>query len=469
MFTAEHSPHRSLLSRLSIRLQRLFAALILLFTASLSPLPAFADSAASGFSENELKFLNSNDIVYYNPYAGICADYSTDPDAEPPKGSTGSLTRQQAEFVAKWHDLVEKLSIEYGIPWEIAMAQGVHESASGTSHIARVKNNLHGVHAFDGRAFETAYAYSDFTNGWIGYFHNLVNTSSYANKGLFKGEAVTNPYAALKAIAAAGYASDPNYIAKNSVQIAKVIKLAQEQGWRLSSELATMHPEMQQNAATISSSHKNPYQRKGSGSLKSPYHFNYVGLNGRGDGEGILSNSDLCVYGAGNGSINDIALQLAWDTRQGRKVKPEYEAAMKQVGAWDGLRGASCDHFVCTVMRYSGADPKYPVQNVQRQIAYMKSHPELYQNLGPARSTDNFQPGDIFTVTHHTMIYVRLPDGKEGIASASIGSRTGDLSTPVSYIFSDPRGPYTHWRYIGTTAHSTVADDNKDDNKKSEE
>lgn len=59
------------------------------------------------------------------------------------------------------------------------------------------------------------------------------------------------------------------------------------------------------------------------------------------------------------------------------------------------------------------------------------------------------QPGDIMVLNGHIMMYVKRDDGTEGIASASIGSRTGEFNPGV--YFSDWRGDYNIFRFTGKT------------------
>ncbi len=353
------------------------------------------------------------------------------------------------------------------------MAQSIIESSQngvpGQSAIARDKNNFHGIGAFDSDPYNKALTYSDAANGWVGYFDNIARTSVYRNNGVFDtnspyGNAVTNPYAYLQAIAAAGYASSQSYIASNSVVINSVIKLAEEQGWAISSQLATSHPEMLANASIIGSTNQLPYERSGSGTLSSPFSFNYIGLEGNGaDNSGGILSSSACELGSGNGNLNATALQLAWpnlwDSRGGPS-KPHYctpttafITAAKEVGTWDEYtKGCSCDRFVATVIRYSGVDPNVPKGATGEQLNYFRNHPELYQEVPNTGNTANLLPGDIFVKNGHIMMYVQREDGTEGIAEASISysntgyeGRAGEV-VPINW---ESRNGYYIFRYIG--------------------
>jgi len=152
-------------------------------------------------------------------------------------------------FIDDWHEIAIKLAVEFGIPWEVAMAQGIHESASGTSRISIEKNNFHGIGAFDRDPYELAYTFSTPEAGWRGYFENITRTPTYCLSGVFTGEAIVNPQKALRAIAAGGYASDENYIELVAEKIRIVEARAAKKGWLSSAELAVEFPEMRANAA----------------------------------------------------------------------------------------------------------------------------------------------------------------------------------------------------------------------------
>jgi hypothetical protein len=88
------------------------------------------------------------------------------------------------------------------------------------------------------------------------------------------------------------------------------------------------------------------------------------------------------------------------------------------------MGGYSCDAFVATVMRYSGADTEFPCCGANRQGQYMNSHPDKYQALGHITSTKTLQAGDIMWRDGHIKIYIG--DGKQ--ADASHCQRTASIS-----------------------------------------
>ncbi len=162
-------------------------------------------------------------------------------------------------------------------------------------------------------------------------------------------------------------------------------------------------------------------------------------------------NSSYCSWGGG--TIAETALYLSWDGHGHAKndPKPEYVAAMKEVGNYvepgGSPIGASCDQFVSTVMRYSGADPNFPVffggHTGNPPLAqYLRTHTEMYMKVEHNNDISNLQPGDIFityaTGSNHIYIYVGDINGQPTQASASYNDRTGEHFPGV--YFSDHGG-----------------------------
>lgn len=158
------------------------------------------------------------------------------------------LDDERKKFVKDHYEIAQKLSVAYGIPWETVMAQGIVESNSGKSQIARDKHNYFGIGAYDSCPYECAKSYANELEGWKGYYENIRKTPTYREHGVFSGNTVTDPMAYLVAIKAAGYATDPNYISTISSIILGIQEYAEANGWKSSEELAKQYPEMLENA-----------------------------------------------------------------------------------------------------------------------------------------------------------------------------------------------------------------------------
>lgn len=168
-------------------------------------------------------------------------------------------------------------------------------------------------------------------------------------------------------------------------------------------------------------------------------------LGGGTDSDG----SAYCETTGSNGDIADTAILLSWpglNSHDKTNPKPEYVTAMQSAGTYLNYSynysyapiGASCDQFVATVMRYSGADPDFNLFRADASHDYMASHKEKYARIQyDGTNKEILQPGDIFATTGssghgHIWIYV-LVDGQDGRADASFNDRTGE-----HYISPDP-------------------------------
>lgn len=366
--------------------------------------PVLVRSVNAKVPESQLYSYGINGIYFYDAYGSKCSSAMV---GSYDGNSSAGLSDLQAAFVDTYHNIAEALSIEYGIPWETVVAQGILESASGTSNFAVNRNNFFGIGAFDSNP-NNAFSYDTPEEGWRGYYENIRKTSVYRSNGVFAGETITNPYAYAQAIKNAGYASDPTYVEKLSSLIKAIENRASEKGWALSAELATKHPEMISNA----------------------------GENSSGDGSGSSQTSTSVCVGAGNGDINATAISLSWPDRSHSPTdpKPEYREALNAsngvatLGQGDScsIGGNSCDAFLATVMRYSNADADFPCCGAAMQLEYLSSHSDLYEEIENIGNTSNLQPGDIRASGGHVEIVVQLDDGTYKIASASHCDRTGD-------------------------------------------
>lgn len=161
----------------------------------------------------------------------------------------------------------------------------------------------------------------------------------------------------------------------------------------------------------------------------------YLALGGNGGmycngGQGGIifqTAMSLAKLGANNGTGSYVSGD--------KEPTPEYLAALNSYNARTPCNetgcaplGASCDQFVATVMRYSGADPDFPVINPPNQRDYMLRHPEKYQQIANTRDFSILQPGDIFVAesgrSRHIFIYGGERDGTQVQIGASFNQHT---------------------------------------------
>ena len=137
----------------------------------------------------------------------------------------------------------------------------------------------------------------------------------------------------------------------------------------------------------------------------------------------------------GNGDINATAIELAWPANEYGKhgwsdPSPAYAQALVDTGVNHlgdacSMAGGSCDAFVTTVMRYSGADPDFYCCGITggTTLSYIVNsgkYSEVSNGLG------NLQPGDIRIGPNHIELYVEI-NGEPYIAAASHCERSGDI------------------------------------------
>ena len=392
-------------------MKKLLSTLLALFT-------IFATPAAYALSEVDLDKLDAINAPYYKlnaceeTIAAAAAVGSFD------GASSAGVSDLQAAFIDQYHDIAEQLSIEYGIPWEAVIAQGILESASGTSHYARTRNNFFGIGAFDSNP-DNAHSYATPAEGWRGYYENIRVTATYRNHGAFNYPG--DPYGYISAVKAAGYATDPNYVAKVSNIIAAVENRAKEKGWKSSAELLAEHPEMSGNASANGAGTGSPAAVAAA----------IAAENCNGPSNSTSSDGSATP---GNGNVNSTALTLSWPEfghDPWNDPKPEYRAALastgvNRLGDACSMNGNSCDAFVATVLRYSGVDPNAACCGTTNMLNYFLAHPEIYQEIPNTGSTANLQGGDIRVNHQHIELYVTLPSGEGRIASASHCDRTAD-------------------------------------------
>ena len=387
-------------------------------------------------------------ILFYNPddMAIACANMAI---GQATGSSTAGLSAGQAAFVDQYQGIASALSVQYGIPWEAVMAQGILESAAGTSSFARNRNNFFGIGAVDSNP-NNAHHFETPEAGWEGYYRFIRDNPRYRNHGIFQEPTVTDPYAYVSAVKAAGYATDPTYVEKLTPLITAILQRAAEQGWETSAQLAVVNPQMLAAAEQ-----------------------NAQGANAGAEVSNFLTYcSGVNLTGNWAQDLRSTILAFSWDgmrSQPANNPRPEYFSALSGFGFFGNpdayvRAGASCDAFVATVMRASGADTSFPCCGTSNQLNYLANSP-LYTEIPNLRNVSNLQDGDVFVLNGHIMIFVN-DNGQPKMAHASrdpatsCRSYSGMLSSPSGgsisscartgerggVYFSDNRGTYRIFR-----------------------
>lgn len=376
-----------------------------------NPVSVFAANTDPLFCEHNVIIIGCT-----NPTECSTSASSSTGTGNPDGTSTDGLTDEQAAFVDKYHDIAERLSIQYGIPWETVMAQGILESNAGTSNFAVQRNNFFGIGAFDSNP-NNAHSFATPEEGWEGYYKNIANTPTYRNHGVFQGSTVTDPYEYLKAIKAAGYATDPLYVSKVSKFIDAVDKRAKQKGWKSSADLAKDHPEMLTNAEK------------------------YAGGSGAGASANGSSGGDSasCASGsAPSGSIAEVAKQMGtWGAQYqscyvyggGHGKTTEWiQEAIKNHFAGD--YAVDCSAFVrAVVLQATGKD--VGDSTTQTFCADSKNWEHIPR--------DQAQPGDLaIDCANHVEVITGVSDGKfSTVGSHTTGCGPGKGASPGNYQGSE--------------------------------
>lgn len=384
---------------------------------------ASCDPSNPSYREKRI-FRQTNDVLYFDECEDVCGSSSSGLSSAAGVGSTPSgpstsgLTDQQAAFVDKYHDIAEKLSIEYGIPWETVMAQGILESGAGTSGYARERNNFFGSGANTENP-DHAYTYATPEEGWEGYYKNAVTTETYRQHGVFQGTAITDPYAYLNVIrpaaqGGAGYAKDENYVAKITPFVKAIEERSKQKGWKSSADLAKEHPEMLTNADANAQGAKT--------------------VDGGSSGSGSVSGtSGACSSAAPTGSIAAVATEMgSWGAQYlscyvygGGHGKDT--AWMKEAIAhhFAGEYAVDCSAFVrAVILQATGSDPG-------DMTTYTMCDGSNFEHVPRAQA----QPGDMaIDCDEHVEVITGVSDGVfSTVGSHKGGCGAGYGASPSNY------------------------------------
>ncbi|MBQ7202039.1 hypothetical protein IJS18_01455 [Candidatus Saccharibacteria bacterium] len=415
-------------------------SLILTTIIALSPAKVFA------LSEERLDFFAQNNILFYDPDGalGVCTPSSTSA-ASPDTGVAnvnyaGAQVWSEGELqaISENQAVYEEGVAEYGFPWQVMAV--LHSMETG----------LRRYNPGNGQGVYQLYSY---TGG--GQNGNRFEPADSISEEEFLRQ---TKIAAGVAASMAGDLNDPNNVKRLFFMYNGTAQVYKDKA------IAMGFSQEEANNGEGSYYVMNRYdeQRDPTSSGMSPH------WPGRYVADGVYdSSSTSTTFGAyvkyeaiagmqsqcnptGGGNIAEVAILLSWDDfSHGQQPKPEYYTAMQETGNYrvpgDGITpGASCDQFVSTVLRYSGADPDYPTFWPPSQMEHILSHPDMYQEIEHNNDESNLMPGDIFITANangnnHTFLYI----GNGQQASASYGDRSGVHFS--GFGFSDGAGGITRY------------------------
>ena len=394
---------------------------------------SMSTDVSAKISESQLFFYGQNGIYFYNGSGGVNCDPATEGGEN--YNYAGATVWSEAELAAiSANEAVYKAAAEkYGIPWQTLAV--IHSMETGLTR----------TNPANGQGLYQLYSYTSGGTNGNRFATGAVSDAEFQQQTEIAAGIIS---ARLNGATDAGAIQrmffSYNGASKQYIEKALAMGYSQEEAENGAGSPYVMNRydgQRDPTSGSMSASWAGRYTADGvytSSSTSSRFgaYVKYTALTGVG---GVCSS--------GGGSIADVALRLSWNGRGHSKTdaSPEYIEAMKSVGAYiapcngSGCApvGASCDQFVGTVMRYSGADTNYPIFGPGVQEAYMASHPDMYQKVN-ASSVSDLLPGDIFVTNEngrHIYIYAGIVNGVPTQASASFNDRTAENFAGV--YFSD--------------------------------
>lgn len=167
-----------------------------------------------------------------------------------------------------------------------------------------------------------------------------------------------------------------------------------------------------------------------------------------GGGNSASGTAQTCasdIDSAAGGTVVQTARTLAWPNQKHKNDKnksdatPAYQSAMPKAEGGDPGNDSwsDCGVFVATVMRTSGADPKYARRSTNVQYDYIKSSGKynVYPNLTKA---SQLKAGDIMIIPdEHTYIYTGTYKGDDGKTYTAAGASWHDHVPIANFLYFD--------------------------------
>ncbi len=400
-----------------------------------------------------------NNLMFWNPFEEVCVpSFSEDEEEEEEEeeevdggGGVCGSTEKLEWAMENYADVAMSAQKEYGTPWEVVFAQMVHESCLGTAGVARyATNNWLGI---TGSGDAGTYISSS-GRKWAKFSSLEQSILSWAGKKVLRNGYYDDAFSSLdpnnynlreflvKMIHHYAPASDGN---DETNYVNTVMNLINGKIKTIREKLGLPSSEEYAKENNIGIGGNNPIGSSVSDSLSSSSSKN----SDKTVHPIICANTDNDeVIGDGD-SIADLAMELAWpgDGHED-EVKPEFADAARALGNNPTLGWSQdCGHFAGVVIR-TAADPSFPASGTGSISAYLASSPK-WKEIENTGSTSNLEPGDVLILrgagSGHVIIYVG--DGKK--ASASQSSYTGKIGNMGSSSFSEKRGKYKIYRFIG--------------------
>ena len=178
------------------------------------------------------------------------------------------------------------------------------------------------------------------------------------------------------------------------------------------------------------------------------------------DGGNVANGCDSATQG--NGDIKNTAMSLGWPNRKYAEnisksvARPSYQQAMPKVQGGDPGNDAwtDCGVFTATVMRFSGADPKYQLRGTGPQLDYVRRNGNpndpnrKYDVFDNYTNTGQTKEGDIFIVSGgnvgHTFIFTGNYTGDDNKKYDSMSASWHHRVPMAANAYFDQEGYHYH-------------------------
>lgn len=417
-------------------LKKLTAVLVSLVF-SLAPTSVFAISEQ--FPESLWDRFDVSNIFYFNPENDNCSASSGSPLSGDNRLYNGDpvLTEDELQKISANRPFYEQAANKYGFPWQVLATLHLREAS---------------LIRYNPKNGQGAYQLYSYTSGG-------TNENAFLPAGEISDEEFQRQSDIAAGLVATKYGAGLNLNTDDDIKMlffryngtaGAYISQARDLGF---SESEARHGEGSPYVMNLADEKRDSRVNSNwkqittdGGGLDSPANMRpgaFVIYSALGGSTGISS----CV-GGGSGDINQTAIDLAWPEHgHGLTARDTYAAALIQVGLSSygdpyARIGASCDAFVATVMRFSGADPGFVCCGISghgatwQYVTNSGKYVEVPNRLG------SLQPGDIRMSNGHIELYIEV-NGVAKIASASYGQRTGEIGP-----FYDNAGSFKAYRLV---------------------
>ncbi|MDO4979122.1 MAG: hypothetical protein Q4E47_03155 [Candidatus Saccharibacteria bacterium] len=372
-------------------------------------------------SESDWDMYDLNNIFYYDGDGMNCTPSSVASGENSTYSGNEVFSSDQLSKIASYQSTYEKVANEFGIPWQLLAVLHVRETNLGMTNPA------------NGQGVYQLYSYTAGGSNNNRFTPGPVSEEEFERQTRITAGLIKNNYASglnlntddgVKTFFFRYNGAASAYIAQ-----ARSLGFSEAEAKRGEGSPYVMNLADERRDSKKNSSWRQILTDGGSMQTANQVPGAFVMFSAMGGGTGIAGCTGSSAH---SGDINATALELAWPSHgHGLTPTDAYRKALQSVGLSNygdrfAAMGASCDAFVATVMRYSGADPNFVCCGVSNGGATYNYVANSGKYVEVPNDPRYLQPGDIRMSNGHIELYVEV-NGVGKIASASYGTRTGEI------------------------------------------